>query len=254
MQLLTLSDLQLGLTDLFDKRNTALLRTSSGRTYAPMLAKKLDEISALPPAVIGGKALATELEETDVEHDSFGAAVWYMTEAYLRLPGLTPETAAAARRIRQAFIPALAELKASYADEAKAALDRKKILEEHKADLERFPAADGETLYDWVAGFLDAGVRLHSMLSDRADVKETSRKGAGALRSTTIGLLSRLRAGIADEVEHDPKLPPDLDAQVFGYFDELHAPRAAAKGRKAKKAEKAAPAQPPQGTAPPQDG
>jgi hypothetical protein len=249
MQLLTLSDLKLGLSDLLGKRKPALLRSSSGRTYEPMLAKKLEEISALPPAVIGGKALAAELEETDVEHDSYGAAIWYMTEAYLRHPELSPEAAAAARRIRQAFIPALSELKASYADEAKAALDRKQKLKEHKADLERFPTADGETLHDWVGGFLDAGARLHSMLSDRADAKETSRKGAGALRSATIGLLSRLRAGLADEVEHNPKLPPDLDAQVFGYLDELHAPRAAAKGKKAKKT-----AAPPQGAAPPGDG
>ncbi|MGK3998472.1 hypothetical protein [Sorangium sp. So ce1024] len=80
------------------------------------------------------------------------------------------------------------------------------------------------------------------MLSDRADMKEASRKGAGALRAATLGLLSRLRAGIADEVEHDPKLPPDLDAQVFGYLDELHVPRAAA--ARAKKAKRAAPAAP----------
>ncbi|XXT20490.1 hypothetical protein WME94_02820 [Sorangium sp. So ce429] len=240
MQLLTLSDLKLGLTDLLDKRKPALLRSSSGKTYEPILAKKLEEISALPPVVIGGKALAAELEETDVEHDSVGGAVWYMTEAYLRHPQVSPETTAAAARIRRAFIPALAELKASYADEARAAIERKKTLRHHKADLERFPTADGETLHDWVNAFLDAGERLHTILSDRADVKETSRKGAGALRAATIGLLSRLRAGIADEIEHNPKLPPDLDTQVFGYLDELHLPRAAA--AKVKKAKKATPA------------
>ncbi|MGK3998475.1 hypothetical protein [Sorangium sp. So ce1024] len=242
MQSLTLSDLKLGLTDLLDKRKSALLRSSTGKTYEPILAKKLEEISALPPVMIGGKALAAELEETDVEHDSFGKAVWYMTEAYLRHPQISPETAAAATRIRRAFIPALSELKASYADEARAAIERKKLLKQHKADLERFLVADGETLHDWISGFLDAGERLHAMLSDRADMKEASRKGAGALRAATLGLLSRLRAGIADEVEHNPKLPPDLDAQVFGYLDELHVPRAAA--AKAKKAKRAAPAAP----------
>lgn len=238
MQHLTLSDLKLGLTDLFDKRRSALQRSSAGKTYEPMLAKKLDEISALPPAVVGGKAFAAELDETDTEHDGLGKAVWHMTEAYLQHPHVSQETAAAAARIRRAFIPALSELKASYADEATAALERKKILEEHKADLERFPVAEGETLYHWISGFLDAGERLHTTLSDRADVKETSRKGAGALRAATIGLLSRLRAGLADEVEHTPELPRDLDAQVFGYLDELHAPRAAA--ARAKKAKKAA--------------
>ncbi|MGK4008667.1 hypothetical protein WMF31_39030 [Sorangium sp. So ce1036] len=239
MQNLTLSDLKLGLTDLFDKRRSALLRSSSGKTYEPMLARKLAEISALPPAVVGGRALAAELDETDAEHDSLGKAVWHMTEAYLQHPQISPETAAAAARIRRAFIPALSELKASYADEATAAIERKKVLGEHRADLERFPVAEGETLYHWISGFLGAGERLHSMLSDRADVRETSRKGAGALRAATIGLLSRLRAGLADEVEHTPELPRDLDAQVFGYLDELHGPRAAA--ARAKKAKKAAP-------------
>ncbi|WP_437576886.1 hypothetical protein [Sorangium sp. So ce887] len=126
----------------------------------------------------------------------------------------------------------------------RAALKRKKILKQHKADLERFPVADGETLHDWISGFLDAGERLHSMLSDRADVKETSRKGAGALRAATIGLLSRLRAGLTDEVEHNSKLPSDLDAQVFGYLDELHVPRAAAARVKKKRAVPEAPAPP----------
>lgn len=236
MRLLTLLDLKLGLADLLDKRRAALRGSAAGKNYEPMLAKKLEAIEALPPAILGGKALAAELDETDTEHDGLGAAIWHTTEAYYRSPRTSPEILDAAGRIRAEFIPTLLDLQASYADEADAAIARKKTLSRHKADLKLFPVAEGETLLDWVTAFLDAGERLNTLLSERADMPQASRKGAGSLRSATIGLLNRLRAGLADELAHDPKLPRDLDARVFGYFDQLHGPRlTAATQAKAKK-------------------
>lgn len=51
-------------------------------------------------------------------------------------------------------------------------------------------------------------------------------------------MLGRLRAAIADELNHHPKLPRDLDAKVFSYFDELHGPRELAARAKKKAATK----------------
>ncbi|HSN98268.1 MAG TPA: hypothetical protein VLS89_08215 [Candidatus Nanopelagicales bacterium] len=234
MRYLQLQDLKLGLGDLLTRRRPALELTSTGRLYAPMLQTKHDQIRALPAVFLGGKALAEELGDTDDTHDGFGGAVWHHAESYLRAPSSSADVVAAATRIRTTFIPELRELKATYANEASAALDRKKVLDAHRTDLEMFPLAEGKTLFDWVKGYLDAGERLDLLLSNRADAPDNSRKEAGALRAGTIGMLNRVRDAIGDELAHDPSLPRDLDAQVFGYFDELHAPRLAARARRAK--------------------
>ena len=231
MRRLTLSDLKLGLLDLLDKRRPALELTGSGRTYAPMLAQKLARITALPAAAFGGKALAAELDATDVRHDGAGKAVWHLTEAYLQHPELPEPVLAAVKRVRAAFIPAMGQLQETYADEAEAAIKRKPLVQQHTADLQMIPVAGGGTLLDWVTVYLDAGEQLHTLLSDRADASEGSRQEAGGLRSSTIGQLNRLRAALADELAHDASLPRNLDAQVFAYFDELHAPRVAAAAR-----------------------
>ena len=41
------------------------------------------------------------------------------------------------------------------------------------------------------------------------------------LRVSTIGLLGRARASLADELDAKAALPRNLDARIFGYFDEL---------------------------------
>jgi hypothetical protein len=107
-------------------------------------------------------------------------------------------------------------------------IKHKPALKTLEADLKMFPIAGGLTLLDWVSDFLAAGQSLHELLSSRADVDESGRKDASKIRSGTIGLLNRCRAAIADEVDDDPKLPRNLDQQVFAYFDELEGMRAAA--------------------------
>lgn len=236
LRLLTLSDLKLGLDDLHGKRHQALILSSTGKSYEPMLAKRRDSIDALPAALVGGKPLSVELGEADGLHDGFGGAAWYMTESYFRNPRTPTDQLDAARRIRAAFIPAMADLTASYATEAGAAIKRKPALKTLEADLKMFPIAGGLTLLDWVSDFLAAGQSLHELLSSRADVDEGGRKDASKIRSATIGLLNRCRAAIVDEVDDDPKLPRNLAQQVFAYFDELEAMRAAALAAAATKA------------------
>lgn len=244
-KLLNLSDMKLGLDDLHDKREKSLVSSATGKSYEPMLANRRKAINALPAALTGGKPLAAELAEADVLHDGAGISIWYMTESYIRNPNTPAELVDAAKRIRAAFIPAVIELSASYATEAEAAIQRQPLLKTLKADLKMFPIAGGLTMYDWVSDFLAAGQSLHGMLSERADVDDTGRKDAGKLRTTTIGLLNRCRAALADEMNDNAKLPRNLDQQVFAYFDELETMRvtaaaAAAAAAKVAKAAKAA--------------
>jgi hypothetical protein len=58
-----------------------------------------------------------------------------------------------------------------------------------------------------------------------------TRQDAGKLRMATVGLLARCRRDLAAEIARDPLLPRDLDAQVFGFIDELAGMRATATAR-----------------------
>lgn len=229
---LNLADLKLGLDDLLTKRITTLETSNFGQNYAPLLETKRAAINALPEALTGGKPLAEALNQTDDEHDGFGIALWHITEAYIRLPVQDTTVAAAIGRVRVALIPQKSDLRESYADEAEAAIRRQERLPELERDLKSIPVAmGGSSLYDWAVGFLGAGQKLSALLSERADASMPNRIGASKLRAETVALVNRARQTIADECANAPALPADLDGQIWGYFDELEAHRAAALGR-----------------------
>jgi hypothetical protein len=223
--MMTLSDLDAGLRDLFEARRADLRKAKAGKYYEPMLKEQLAIIQALPAALTRGAPGDASLEALDAEHDGYGAAIYFTTEVYLRLPGASRSLVESATRIREGFIPSLVELGASYATEAERALERRPLLASLRADLERFPMAGGGTLADTATAFLDAGQRLSDMLAARADVPaERAREGA-KVRSSTVGMLSRLRADVTAELKKNKKLPRDLDARIFGTFDKLAVPR-----------------------------
>lgn len=223
MHMLLLADLQLGLDDLLTKRQSQLVSCGTGKTYLPLFQAKRDAIAALPPDVVGGRPLSEQLAEADLRHDAYGAAVYHLTEAYLRLARYEPAVAAEAEKIRGALIPGLSELRATFASQAASAKNRLKHLPEIEAQLHGFPVKGGDLLA-WVKVYLEAGVKLDELMSLRADAaaqKESNRSQAGVLRSETIGLITRARLALGDELDANPSLPRNLDAQIFGYFDQL---------------------------------
>lgn len=120
MRFLSLAALEIAFVDLFTKRHSALVLSSAGKTYEPVLLEKKALIDALPAALTGGKPLVEEIADADVIHDGFGAAIQYLGQAYERWPNVPPEVLAAIKRIQAAFITELDDLEASYADEAHA--------------------------------------------------------------------------------------------------------------------------------------
>jgi hypothetical protein len=130
MNRLTLGDIKLGLEDLLSVRLDDLKQSAFGGLYLPLLTAKQGAIDALPDAMTSGLPLAAQLAETDVDHDGLGGSVWFVTEAVLRHPTLTPALREAAVAIRTAFVPELAVLRKPHADEAAAAYN-------HRADLTR---------------------------------------------------------------------------------------------------------------------
>lgn len=217
---LNLADIYLGLEDLFTKRYEALVLTRAGKSQEEVLSVQRDEINGLPATMTGVRDFADELAAADEEHDGLGYALWYLTEAYVRSPKSSAELVEVALRIRDAFVPELASLQASYADEAAAAGQRKEHLAMLEADLKRLPV-DGGTAYDWAEAFVAAGEKLSILLSQRADSEAQSRKIAQILRSETIGILNDLRRAVHREKKRNSFLPANIDEMIFSYFDTL---------------------------------
>jgi len=197
-----------------------------------LLTHQYTKISALPAALLG-RPLVDELEASDLRHDGVGGGIYFITEAYLRHADSTPELIAAAKQIRTELIPALDSLSATYESEATQAKVHKTQLAALKPALDLFPVIGG-TLYDWAVDFVDAGEKINTLLSERADAKD--RAEASALRSDTIGLLNRLRKSLKAEQKANPSLPADLETQVFGYFDLLETNAAEAHAEAKRKA------------------
>jgi len=220
MRHISLIALYVGLTNLLGKRSAALGAFPSGAASVPALTARREALSKLP-AVAAGRPLADELDAVDHTHDGLGRAISYFTDAYVQHPGTPPNILVAAKKIQAAFIPKLEDLGASYAAEAKAAIDKTPLLAELKNELELFPIAGGQTLYQWAAAFVAEGSKIDDLLNSRADIEQKNRKAAAILRVEVIGLLNRLRKNLKLELKDNPALPSDLEGQVFAYLDML---------------------------------
>ncbi|MDI1436814.1 hypothetical protein [Polyangium sorediatum] len=234
MRYLSLAALKVAFANLFGERHAALVLSGAGKTYEPILLAKKQQIDTLPGALTGGKPLAEAIAEADDVHDGFGSAIWHLTEAYARWPKVPPHVRAAIERVRAAFIPELDDLRASYVEEAHAAFEHRKRIDALKADLQLIPLAEGRTLLEWAEGYVTAAEQIGALLSQRADAETGARRDAGRIRTATLAVLGRFRGALGDEIAVNPALPRDLDAQVFGLFDELGQMRAdALAGKKA---------------------
>lgn len=218
---ITLADLRLFLTDLFEKREADLLSSEAGAYYGPQLRRRQDEIAALPRALTERSPFAEELARADGRHDGHGGAIFHATEAVLRLPTASAAVVAAARNVREAFIPSLGQLGGSYRAEADRALERGPLLASMADDLRSLTIAGGPTLLEVATSFLAEGRQIHELLSQRGDVPKAARARAAALRSETIGVVNRLRDDLGRELKRRAELPRDLDQKVFGYLDTL---------------------------------
>jgi hypothetical protein len=227
--LLNLTDLRLGLEDLLTVRRGPLLRMQAGKAHEDILEQQRAAILALPAPLTGGKGFAEELALRNAENDGFGAGIWHMTEAYLRVPGVDPEIVEAARRVREAFLPDPERLRDGYVEQAAAAAVRKENLVSVVNDLVRIPVAGGSSLFDWAAGFVGAGEQIGKILAQRAEINATTRKHAMTLHADTVRLLNELRKAVVAEIARTMGMPRDIEDEIFGYFDILEVTRIEAK-------------------------
>lgn len=239
MRNLHLGDLILGLRNLATERKADMLCCATGKLYASKLGKQQTQIEALPEADRTGRPLTQPLAIKDGEHDGFGEAIHHYAEAIRSLPTAPAAMKSSALRVREAFVPKLGVLRVSYADEAASAIRKRPLLNELKADLQAVPVPYpmGGTLLDWATSFINAGDDIDKLLNDRSlmsNGNENLSTPAIKVRTTTIGLLSRFRAALIDEIEEDTSLPRDLEHRIFSYFDQMQATREEAAARRHK--------------------
>lgn len=227
--LMNLTDLRLGLEDLLTVRRGPLFRTQSGKAYEDALETQRHAINALPAPLTGGRPFAEELALRHADQDAFAIGIWHITEAYLRIPGVSTEIIAAVRRIREAFVPDIERLRDAYADQATAVAGRRENMVNLIDDLVRVPVAGGGTLFDWVAGFVGAGEQIARIVAQRAEINATTRKHAMTLHADTLRILNDLRKNVVAEIARTLGMPRSTEDEIFGYFDVLEATRFEAK-------------------------
>ena len=217
LQRITIERIEMGLEDLLTKRSAALESFKYGAFIKPELSELGAKLAALPAAA-KKKPFAGELGALDKDHDGYGAACWYLVQAYLRAPDTTSAQRESLEKIRD-YLGPLDDITASYEAEAGAARDRKPKLADFETALSAFPVADQKTLFDWATGYIDAGLSIGQTLSERADAKD--RETANVLRSDLVGTLNETRRQLRREQKKNPSLPADLEAQVFAWLDDL---------------------------------
>ncbi len=222
-------DVWLVVDDLVTTKISLIRDTKSYTIFGPPLAEKHDVLAHLYKGS-QTRPLAASLKETDVIHDTNGRAVHLLSLALEAVDALPAATRDFLVKVRETFVPNLSDLMKSYEDEAALAKRRSAELEAMKPELEAF-SIGSISLYTLVSAYLDAGNRLDTLLSSRADTvadEEAKRiKDIFVLRSQALGLLNQFRAALAQEVAFDKSLPRDLETKVFAYMDQIAETRAA---------------------------
>jgi hypothetical protein len=107
------------------------------------------------------------------------------------------------------------------------------------------PWDTSKTLFEVATAFLNEGQKLEELLNQRADVPKAVRNQSALARARAMGALRRFRKDLRKEIERDTTLPRDLEQNVFGFFDTLHAMEAAGKSHEPVDGEDGNPAQNP---------
>jgi hypothetical protein len=230
ISILTLGDLGLGLNDLFTNRLLSFQKSKICQTYEEQLKTRLEKLNAAPSVFKGGAPLAEQLEQGDVRHDGYLDTILLHTEGALTDPDAPPEQKAASKKILDTIRFKASDKGADYAKEAITAKEREDKIKGLKVEFSLFPLSGGRTLYDTALSYIESGKKLDELLAERSRLdamNTTDRSDIRSLRHELLGRINRCRAALQDEISENPALARNLDAEIFGYFDELHKTREA---------------------------
>jgi hypothetical protein len=210
-------------------RRELLLSTQTGGIHFPLIEEQHAAIEALPPQLTKQRPVAADLAEKDQAHDAFAEALIATIEAYRALAGRSPKLAAAADRIQALLVPSRSVKTRSYVDTRMQAPSLRESLAVLESDLKLFPVAsdDGavETLYDWAVAYVTAAEELGDLVDLRwtleAKLQPNERQTAITMRVAAIATITACRDTLRAELAAKPSLPRNLDALIFGPFDDL---------------------------------
>ncbi len=226
-QYIDLMTLALAVADLNAKRFPKLAAVAKGTAtiYGPLLLAKQSELDAHleRPQADTARPLADQLTEAAARYDELGRYVFGRLSRLIDEPDTSAEDRTVAVRVRRALFTQHPGRRVSYARRAGITRQLRKRVAERAADLAHLTMANGAPMRDPVDAWMAEGARIGRLLSERTDLELPQEDGeaAIALRSTTLGLIGRARAALADERAGNPAIPARLDAAVFGHFDSL---------------------------------
>ncbi|MBK9260630.1 MAG: hypothetical protein IPM54_12510 [Polyangiaceae bacterium] len=238
----SLSTVRRGLRNLFTQRIAALEASKAGAYYKVELHGYATEIGDLP-AAIASAPFKDDLRTTDVRHDSLGKVIHLVTETCFVCPDVDPAIIAAAKQIRDAFIPSLDELQSPYAAEGERATERKPLLDSLEPQLSVLLALGCEqNIARCRHGLLERRPKARFALEStrrRAQRHSTSsRIATSQSRRNTQSPSQRLEKENRTRCELAPR-PRTKASSAF--FDTLHAMEAAGKGHEPVEGENEAP-------------
>ena len=209
-------------TALRTKRREALGRFPRADLYLSALAALFLALSKIPGAYVDDAELNALLDEKETWHDGFGAALYFLLQAHLRLPNLTEERRRALQSLQAALVPSLSVLRRSQAEEAANAQLNDEALAGLSALLQTLPVADGQTALDWARAHIEAGLEIGRLLAQRDLARSagtTDRTEIVRLRNEIVRVINRFREAMQDEEDLGGALQAGDTQLVFGPLD-----------------------------------
>ena len=201
LTVLTLGDVKMAVEELCGPRAEDADKTRAGHLYMPILRGLKTELDVVPAHLIGGLPLADALAEADANHDDCGNAIWFLSEACKRLPGMKPKLLEAVLKAQETFVPSRGVLRKPYLNEAQDSDALQPAFAAQRATLAKIPTPDGQTFADLVGNFLGAGQQIKALLNQRADDTEGLSRGQfSELRVRVIAALTGFRTAHIDEL------------------------------------------------------
>lgn len=211
-------------TALRARRRQAVDRFARSGLYLTKLAALFLAVSGIPGAYADDAEITTLLDEKETWHDGYGAALYFLILAHLRLPDLTEDRRRALQSLQAALVPSLSHLRRSQAEEAATAKLNAEGLDALAPLLQSLPVEEGKTALDWARTHIEAGLEIGRLLAQRdlarsagtADRTEVIR-----LRNEIIRVLNRFRAAMQDEEDLGGAALPGDTQLVFGSLDQI---------------------------------
>src|SRR5262249_55427741 len=142
----------------------------------------------------------------------FGKSIFLFIGSVLQSPLVPQEKKDELSSLKGELFPrGLLGLIENNADKASFAKKKLPLLSEKASILKGYSLPDGKTLYDHAEHFLQSGIALDRLMSQRATLeaggKQRGRFEALRLRMSTLETLNNCRRALSDELKKNQKLP-----------------------------------------------